>query len=425
MKKVVAPTQQVDGISWATLEQIAEAEGTPFFVYQPAAALRAYDTMMAGLAEWGDAVIAYSLKTNPLPALLQDLRSRGAWIEVVSGAEYALARRAGFPGEQIVFNGPVKTAAALRTALADGVFSINIDSMDELALLRDNLPPQGAPVPVGVRLCPSLTQSRFGMELRSGEVAFAVGEILQDPRLRLACLHVHLGTQIEEADRYAQALVEVRDFWQKTKLNGDVCLDFGGGHPYWHNHLFADQPFVPREFFASLAKLWGSGRRPRLFIEPGRWIAAPSFLLVARVVARKPRMNAPTIVVVDTGTNHNIMGAFYEHSWAFQQVEAYEEDFRICGPLCMEDDSLSGHITTKMPAPGSLVAMLNAGAYSICLARSFIQPLPGIVAATANGGYTHLIAPEQFAYGWTLGPDAPVATVSEAPAIFGRARQAR
>jgi HK97 gp10 family phage protein len=30
------------------------------------------------------------LKTNPLPALLRDLKNRGAWIEVVSGAEYSI-----------------------------------------------------------------------------------------------------------------------------------------------------------------------------------------------------------------------------------------------------------------------------------------------------------------------------------------------
>lgn len=164
----------------------------------------------------------------------------------------------------------------------------------------------------------------------------------------------------------------------------------GGGYPFQHNFCLDEQKFDPATFFASLAGVWGSSQRPPLLIEPGRWIAAPSFVLTARVVSRKPRLDEPTILVLDTGTNHNVMGAFYEHQWAFQEVEAFEENFRICGPLCMEDDALSGPMFGAMPKSGSLVAMLNAGAYSISLARSFIQPLPTIVRASENGRYEEL-----------------------------------
>ena len=47
------------------------------------------------------------------------LHRAGCWAEVASGFEYRVARRAGVPGSQIVFNGPYKTVLELRQALRE------------------------------------------------------------------------------------------------------------------------------------------------------------------------------------------------------------------------------------------------------------------------------------------------------------------
>ena len=67
-----------------------------------------------------DVTIAYSVKSNPLMGLVARLHRAGCWAEVASGFEYRVARRAGVPGSQIVFNGPLKTTAELRRALRGG-----------------------------------------------------------------------------------------------------------------------------------------------------------------------------------------------------------------------------------------------------------------------------------------------------------------
>ena len=56
-----------------------------------------------------DVEVAYSYKTNRLPAILLAVADEGAAPEVVSHAEYLLARDVvGAPGDTIVVNGPAK-----------------------------------------------------------------------------------------------------------------------------------------------------------------------------------------------------------------------------------------------------------------------------------------------------------------------------
>ena len=374
---------------WKIAEEIATAHGTPFFLYFPHRAAAAFQALVGGSANWGSVRIAYSLKTNPLPALLRDLNRWGASVEVVSAWEHSQARGAKFPSDRIVFNGPLKSEDGLRVILPNAPFSINVDSVDELVMLEHIAARSDQPLSVGVRICPPRADgvcSRFGIEVATGEADETIARILGSRSLRLRCVHFHLGTQVQDSTRYHEMVALARALWISHKVAMDVSLDIGGGFPYEHDRHFNDQPFRPSDFFGALAATWGPGARPPLVIEPGRFIAAPAMALVSRVLSRKPRLGEPTIVVLDSGTNHNVMAAFFEHLWSFEGVTP-DADYRFCGPLCMEDDILSGRRYSSLPARGALVATLNTGAYSLALLRTFIQPPPQVFLVRQDGRY--------------------------------------
>ncbi len=377
---------------WDVAKEIEERVGTPFYAYFPQRAATGFEAMVAGAAVWGQVRVAFSVKTNPLAALLQDLERRGAYAEVVSEWEFSQARAAGFSPDRIVFNGPHKPDAELRRVLATPPFTINIDSLDELDVLERNLGYASGAVAVGLRICPPRARgslSRFGLEFETGEVHTGIVRCLNNPSLQLRCIHFHLGTQVQDGERYAEVVRIAQRMWRDHGFANDVCLDIGGGFPYDHARTFEGQPLVLGRFFAALASAWGTGPRPPLLIEPGRIIAAPTMAVVSRVLARKPRSNEPTIIVLDSGTNHNVMAAFYEHAWSYAAA-GLDAGHRLCGPLCMEDDNLSGLRNAPLPELGALVATLNAGAYSLALARTFIQPRPPIFRINPNGSYEQL-----------------------------------
>ena len=117
--------------------------------------------------------------------------STGCWAEVASGFEYRIARRAGVPGSQIVFNGPLKTPSELRRALAEGatVVADGAEQVREIARLAAHAGP-------GARVCLRLVppdregRDRFGVPAR---MAPAAASVLARAGLPLTGLHIHLG----------------------------------------------------------------------------------------------------------------------------------------------------------------------------------------------------------------------------------------
>jgi diaminopimelate decarboxylase len=70
--------------------------------------------------------LAYSYKTNPVPAALQVLHRAGAFAEVISHFELWLALHLQVPPSEIVFNGPGKSVESLELAVSRNIFMINV-----------------------------------------------------------------------------------------------------------------------------------------------------------------------------------------------------------------------------------------------------------------------------------------------------------
>ena len=112
------------------------------------------------------------MKSNPLMGLVARLHRAGCWAEVASGFEYRVARRAGVPGAEIVFNGPLKTADELRRALGEGatVIADGVEQVREIARLAGAAAPGAR---VGLRLVPPDREGRdrFGVPARMAPAA--------------------------------------------------------------------------------------------------------------------------------------------------------------------------------------------------------------------------------------------------------------
>ncbi len=369
------------------LNNLANKIGTPFFLLNLPAAVDAYQELSQGANNWERGFyIAYSLKTNPMRPLLDALKELNALVEVVSSWEYSLARRCGFEPSKIVFNGPLKDKAVLERAILEGVGLINIDELSELQRIEKIAALNKHKPRIGIRVCPEYGQpaSRFGIQIKSKDLESAMELAKESPHLELCGIHLHFGTQLTNEDR-DQVINTAIELWQQYSLKSDILLDVGGGFPFEHGSLQKDQPFSPADLFKYFNDRWpDNASQPKLILEPGRWIAAPSLSLVTRVLYEKERSAEPAIIVVDGGTNHNIMGAFYEHLWEFEKCKQKQGWYRICGPLCMENDIMSGPRNGSIPESGSLAIMHNSGAYSVGLSRTFIQPRPPIVCLTDN-----------------------------------------
>ena len=88
---------------------IAEAVGTPFYLYSHATLRRHYEAF-DGAFEGLDRMICFSAKANSSMAVLALFARLGSGLDIVSGGELYRGLKAGFDPARIVYSGVGKTA---------------------------------------------------------------------------------------------------------------------------------------------------------------------------------------------------------------------------------------------------------------------------------------------------------------------------
>jgi diaminopimelate decarboxylase len=336
-------------------------------------------------AEWPAVELAYSLKTNRLPAILRAVAAEGAGHEVVCETEYALARDVvGVDGAAIVVNGPAKPDALLARAAEDGALVL-ADSAAEL----DRLAAAGVRR-VGLRAAlggVGVGPTRFGIAVAALEAAARRARGLG---LELEALGAHLVSTGFRGplDPAGSLAAEIIVAWPRSpqahsgaastlgrlaRELGVGTLDLGGGHP--------PPTLIAAHAHAVAGALRGAGFRGRLLLEPGRAVVADAVDLALRVVAVKELADGTRCVVVDAGTNL-LPGAL----WRWPRLEAVGRAGEptaptlVSGPLCLNVDVLHPAAALPQLAPGELLLARGVGAYEQAQSTRFGDLQPAVIA---------------------------------------------
>ncbi len=109
---------EIDGLP---IMGLIEEFGSPLFVFsEHYLREKAHRLRQAFRSRYPSTQFAWSYKTNYLNAICQVFRDEGCIAEVVSDFVYEKARKLGYAGAEIVFNGPDKPRAILELALSEG-----------------------------------------------------------------------------------------------------------------------------------------------------------------------------------------------------------------------------------------------------------------------------------------------------------------
>ncbi|EYR83139.1 diaminopimelate decarboxylase [Shinella sp. SUS2] len=371
-------------LSNETLIALAGEHGTPLWIYDAAAIRRRIEQLSAF------DVVRYAQKACSNIHILGEMRKAGVRVDAVSLGEVERAKRAGYVAgnasgaADVVFTADLFDRPTLERVVSDGI-EVNAGSIDMLRQLGERSPGHR----VWLRLNPGFGHGHSNKTNTGGEnskhgIWF---EQLQDAMalvrqysLTLVGLHMHIGSGVDygHLERVCGAMVDLC-----RNLGADLeAISAGGGLsvPYRQG----EEEIEPAHYFS----LWDAARREveahvghavRLEIEPGRYLAADSGVLVSEVRAVKT-MGRNRFVLVDAGFSELARPAMYG---SYHHITAIPERAQtlptiIAGPLCESGDVFTQTETgTVLPrdlpdvAVGEHLVFHGAGAYGATMSSNY------------------------------------------------------
>jgi diaminopimelate decarboxylase len=404
-RNIHAASSQTDGIDYQALQR---EYGSPLYVISEDRLRQDFRAFRQTFTRPGiDTRVAYSVKTNYLPAVCSILFEEGGWAEIVSGMEYELVRALGVPGEEVIFNGPHKTHEELTRALSEDAI-VNIDNFDELAAVEQIADSINVQARIGIRVSFRYGMrpwTKFGFSDDNGDCQGALERIARHPKLQLELLHNHSGTFLLVHDVYANAADRLIDVARRARNLGlaPTMIDMGGGFPSINTLKPSfDFPggssrgadYLMRYAEVICGRLQKArdlfGGKPKLILEPGRAIVDASTQLACTVVAMKDIAGQGRAVIVDAGTNLVPTACYYDHDIDTDesgggQMDDLEKPVGIYGPLCMQSDMLRERVLLPTLGVGDSLLVSNVGAYCHTQSSQFIQPRPATILLGPDG----------------------------------------
>ena len=377
---VVDGCLQVGGIA---LTRLAQRVGqTPFYAYDRYALDRRVDKVRAILPK--GMRLHYSMKANPMPALVQHMAGLVDGIDVASGGELRVALDAGMEPSRISFAGPGKSEAELRQSIAAGV-TLNVESPRELALAANLGAALGIAPRVVLRINPDFELKSSGMKMGGGakqfgidaEIAPAVMRQARELGLQVLGFHIFAGSQSLRADAIIEAQSKSFELAMQLATHTGPSIqqiNVGGafGIPYFPGEQALDLAPVGAHLAAWNDKLARELPGVHGAIELGRYLVGEAGIYVTRVIDRK-ESRGQVFLVCDGGLHHHLaasgnFGQVIRKNYPVavgNRMDGTGSPASVVGPLCTPLDVLAERMDLGHAQEGDLIVVFQSGAYGL------------------------------------------------------------
>ena len=381
-----------------SVASIAEAVGTPFYLYSTATLRRHFKAFDGSFSDTSH-ITCFAVKSCSNLSILRLFAGMGGGADIVSGGELFRALKAGVNPKRIVYSGVGKSEQELYFALKSEILLFNVESEQELLRLQKVASGLGIKAQVSFRVNPDvdakthpyistgLAMNKFGIPIEDAEEVYAQAEKMPD--IDVCGVSCHIGSQLTEISPFVESFRKLKDFIGRLKKNNINIsyLDIGGGLGITYD---AEEPPHPREYAKAIKQemesLNKNGCNCTLILEPGRVIVGNAGILVTRVEYIK-KGPVKKFVVVDAGMNDFARPSLYNAFHNIRPVERTERNHEVVdvvGPICETGDFLAKDQEVPVCNSGDLIAVMSAGAYGFSMASNY-NSRPRAAEVLVNG----------------------------------------
>ena len=377
---VVDGCLQVGGIPLTRLAQ--RVGSTPFYAYDRRLVTQRVQHLRAHIPAAVE--LHYSVKANPMPALVQHLAGLVDGLDVASGGELAVALDTGMAPQRISFAGPGKSEAELRQAVAAGI-CVHAESEREIRVLARLGEELGIAPQLVLRINPDFELKGSGMRMGGGAKQFGIDAEDAPRLLALAAqlelevlgFHIFSGSQSLKADAIVEAQAQTVELALRLADAGKDpvrMLNIGGGFgiPYFPGEAPLDLAPIGAGLESLLPRVRAALPQAQLSIELGRYLVGEAGVYVARVIDRKVS-RGQVFLVTDGGLHHHLaasgnFGQVIRKNYPVaignrMRATGATETASVVGPLCTPLDLLAERMDLPQAEIGDLVVVFQSGAY--------------------------------------------------------------
>jgi diaminopimelate decarboxylase len=369
-------------VEGAALASLAQAHGTPLFVYSKAAMLSALAAYQRGFAG-RQAQICYAMKANSSLGILQVFANAGCGFDIVSGGELERVVAAGGDVSKVIFSGVGKTRDEMHQALKAGIGCFNVESEAELDVLSGVAVGMGLIARVSIRVNPNVdpkTHPYISTGLKGNKFGVAHEDALRIYQhaaklngLRVVGIDCHIGSQITTTEPYLDAMDRVLELVTSIEAAGIPIehIDFGGGLGIDYNNDTPPQADALWQQLLAKIDAHGFGNK-KLMIEPGRSLVGNAGVCVTEVLYLKPG-EQKNFCIIDAAMNDLPRPAMYQAFHAIVPLSITDQSasiYDVVGPVCESGDWIGRDRHLNVVA-GDYLAVLSAGAYCMSMASNY------------------------------------------------------
>lgn len=337
---------------------------------------------------WNNYIVGYSFKTNSLPWLVNYVKQKGFYAEVVSDDEYLLARLMNYEDDKVIYNGPIKSRETFLQAMNFGCI-VNVDTKREIEWLNEL--PKNKSYKVGVRInfdiesaCPTESAcgdegGRFGFCYENGEFKKAIDSINSIENVSVSGIHLHCSSKTRSLNVYKAIAQMACKIKEEFDVNFEY-IDIGGG-------FFGGMDNRPKfpDYLKLVSEILSKAYNPTetmIIVEPGMSLIGPAIDFVTSVIDVKDTTYNRFVVTDGSRTNVDPLmtkSAYFDEIIYQSHDRAEMEKQVICGFTCMEHDRLFVLENSKELMVDDKIVYHKVGAYTMCLSPLFIKYFPSVM----------------------------------------------